>query len=140
MNTWTIGLDSCQKLAVSVVLQQAGRFLLVERANPPGQGLFAFPGGRVEAGEPLEDAARRELFEETGLHGGEFKEIAQYDLPAADGGFRLHVFSTGRFGGDLQAADDAMSANWYSLDDMRAMPVPQSVIEVAEILQEKSKR
>lgn len=131
---------SRQELAVSVVLQRAGQYLLVERANPPGRGLFAFPGGRVEVGEPLEVAARRELFEETGLLGDELKEIARFDLPAANGGFRLHVFSAGKFDGQLQAADDAMSANWYSLEEMRAMPVPQSVIEVAETLQEKSNR
>lgn len=140
LNRWNFALVSRQKLAVSVVLQRVGRFLLVKRANPPGQGLYAFPGGRVKVGEPLEVAARRELFEETGLHGDDLKEVARYDLPVKDGGFRLHVFSASRFDGELQAADDALSANWYSLDEMRAMPVPLSVFEVAEILWEKSKQ
>ncbi|MCA9448942.1 MAG: NUDIX hydrolase [Candidatus Omnitrophica bacterium] len=52
--------------AVSVALTQGDRFLLVKRGRAPSLGEYAFPGGRVEAGETLEEAARRELLEETG--------------------------------------------------------------------------
>ncbi|MHA1733290.1 MAG: NUDIX hydrolase [Promethearchaeota archaeon] len=41
--------------------------LLVKRGNPPDQGLWAVPGGKVELGERLEDALRREVLEETGI-------------------------------------------------------------------------
>ena len=40
---------------------------MVQRANEPGKGLWSIPGGRVEAGEYLSDAVRREVREETGL-------------------------------------------------------------------------
>jgi 8-oxo-dGTP diphosphatase len=123
-------------LAVSVVLRREGRFLLVERANEPGRGMFAYPGGRVEAGEQLSNAAGRELLEETGLIAADLHEIARFDLAGADGGFQLHVFSTDTFSGDLVAGDDALSADWYSLAQMRVMPVPQSVLEVAITLSE----
>src|SRR4051812_32458108 len=53
--------------AVSVAIFHDGRFLLVKRGREPSKGFYAFPGGRVDAGEADEDAARRELAEETGL-------------------------------------------------------------------------
>ena len=53
--------------AVSVAIFHDGAFLLVKRGREPSKGLYAFPGGRVDAGESDEEAVRRELAEETGL-------------------------------------------------------------------------
>jgi len=47
---------------------EAGRLLLVQRANEPGRGLWSVPGGRVEPGEDDAAALVREMWEETGLH------------------------------------------------------------------------
>ncbi|MEX5716901.1 NUDIX domain-containing protein [Geodermatophilus maliterrae] len=51
----------------AVVLDDAGRLLLVRRRNAPGRGLWSVPGGRVEPGESLAEAVEREVREETGL-------------------------------------------------------------------------
>jgi len=54
-------------VGVGVVVLQGSRALLVRRANPPRAGEWSLPGGRQQWGETVEEAARRELFEETGL-------------------------------------------------------------------------
>lgn len=54
-------------LGVSIAVFRAGRVLLALRTKPPAAGVFSLPGGRVEAGERLEDAALRELREEVGV-------------------------------------------------------------------------
>lgn len=51
----------------AVVLDASGRLLLIRRGHEPHAGLWSLPGGRVEAGETLEQAVRREVLEETGL-------------------------------------------------------------------------
>jgi 8-oxo-dGTP diphosphatase len=51
----------------AVVLDGAGRLLLIRRGHAPSTGLWSVPGGRVEAGETLEEAVVREVLEETGL-------------------------------------------------------------------------
>lgn len=55
------------RVGVSVGVWRGGEVLLVERSGDPSGGLWSFPGGHLEWGESLEDAARREVFEETGL-------------------------------------------------------------------------
>jgi ADP-ribose pyrophosphatase YjhB (NUDIX family) len=55
------------QLAVSGAIFRDGKVLLVRRSRSPGKGFYSFPGGRVEFGESLHTALRREVDEETGL-------------------------------------------------------------------------
>lgn len=107
--------------------------LLVRRGRAPSKGFFAFPGGRVEAGESLEGAARRELLEETTLSCGPLHLVETLDIDSEPGtaAFRLHVFTASYIGGVAVAGDDAATADWFTLDEMTALPVLESVVAVA---------
>ncbi len=65
----------------AVVLDDAGRLLLVRRRNAPGRGLWSVPGGRVEPGESLPAAVAREVREETGLTVRVGEEVGRLTIP-----------------------------------------------------------
>ncbi len=126
-------------LASSAILMRDDRFLLVRRKNPPAASLFAFPGGRAEPGETAEEAAIREFREETGLIVFNPQLFATYDLEtrAPDGSLRYHyllsVFRVEEDGRqDAIAEDDASECGWYSAEEIRGLPVPESVLECVE--------
>ncbi|MBW2439133.1 MAG: NUDIX domain-containing protein, partial [Deltaproteobacteria bacterium] len=54
-------------VAVGAIVFENDRVLLVRRGQPPSQDLWAIPGGRVKLGETLQEAAEREILEETGI-------------------------------------------------------------------------
>lgn len=127
--------------ASSAIIRRGDRLLLVRRINPPSQDMFAFPGGRAEPGETAEETALRELLEETGIAARHPQLFATYDLPGynADGQLTSHFFlSVFLVEADEQAAvlaaDDAADAGWFTLEEIRALPAPESVLECAERL------
>jgi 8-oxo-dGTP diphosphatase len=67
-----------------VVFDSDGRLLLIRRKNPPFKGQYALPGGFVEYGERMEEAALRELREETGIEGRIVRLVGVYSRPNRD--------------------------------------------------------
>lgn len=122
--------------AVSVAIFHDGAFLLVRRGREPSKGLYAFPGGRVDAGESDQDAVRRELGEETGLTVEALHPLVELHLPGAPNypAFRLLVFRGYGPAGTLAAGDDADAVGWFSIDDMQRLPVIPSVLETARAI------
>jgi len=64
--------DKRPKVGVGVVLVKGSKVLLGKRKGAHGSGTWSFPGGHLEYGERVEECAKRELIEETGLEMGEF--------------------------------------------------------------------
>ena len=96
--------------AASVIVLRHDSVLMVERARPPFQGLWSFPGGRSESGETVEATARRELFEETGLTLRRLLLLGAL-LPAPEvSAVELSVFAARAGPGEPQAGDDALRA------------------------------
>lgn len=120
--------------AVSVALQRGDSLLLVLRGRAPSRGYYAFPGGRVEAGEALEDAARRELAEETGLAVHELVPLVLLRIEGDEVDYDLQVFHGRHVEGEPVAADDAAEAAWFTLGQMRRSQVLDSVLSVAKDL------
>jgi 8-oxo-dGTP diphosphatase len=95
------------------------RVLLIQRLNPPFEGMWALPGGFVDEGETVVAAAERELREETGVSVSGLKLLGVYDTPGRDPrGWSVSVVFVLTVGSELAArgGDDAGDARWFASD------------------------
>jgi len=102
------------KVAAAVLVEQAGKVLLVRRVNQPYQGSWTLPAGFVDAGEDPARAAVRECLEETGLQVQVtelFDVIPGQEHPA--GAHIVIVYRAVVLGGELSAGDDADGADFF---------------------------
>ena len=103
---------------VDVIIERGqGLVVLIKRKNPPHG--WALPGGFVDYGESTEDAARREVMEETGVSVLLTELLAVYSQPKRDPRFHtLSVTYIGRSRDPLKAGDDAGEVREFALDDL----------------------
>jgi 8-oxo-dGTP diphosphatase len=122
------------RYTADVVCLAGGHVLLIQRGWPPYEGMWALPGGHVDAGETSLAAATRELEEETGLAVSttHLHQIGAYDAPTRDPrGRYITVAYLATLPSPVAptAGDDAASARWWPLST-----VPELAFDHADII------
>ncbi|MCK4938424.1 MAG: NUDIX hydrolase [Methanosarcinales archaeon] len=109
-------------LTVDILIVQSGKLVLIRRSNPPYQGQWALPGGFVEVGETVEEAAMREAHEETGLIVDLKGLVGVFSEPDRDPrGHTVSVCFVALGQGTPQASSDAQDVALFELDDLPSL-------------------
>jgi 8-oxo-dGTP diphosphatase len=117
------------QIAVGAVVVSDGRLLMIRRSKDPGAGLWSLPGGRVEHGEYLADALRREVAEETGLT-VEVRDLLGILEVVGDPHYViLDYFAEVTGDADPVASDDVSDARWVPLDEVAGLPCTPRFVE-----------
>jgi ADP-ribose pyrophosphatase YjhB (NUDIX family) len=117
---------------VGLYVVKDGKVLLVRRGNEPGRGKWSLPGGRIRFGERSEEAALREMREETGLEVRLKRVVDVVDVFwRSERGELLEHFVIVDFeaevvGGELRPADDALDARWFSPEELKGLEMTES--------------
>lgn len=100
------------------------QILLIRRGREPFRGTWALPGGFIDIDEELDDAARREFREETGLEAPALEQMHTFGTVGRDPRERtISVVYLGRFASAEvpRAGDDAAEAQWFRADALPAL-------------------
>jgi 8-oxo-dGTP diphosphatase len=123
-------------VGVGAIIIEDARVVLVKRAHPPLQAQWSIPGGVLEVGELVREAARREAREETGLtvEPGELLGVYDRVLRNAEQRVQYHYvlidFLCRRVAGDLAAASDAAEVRWFTQEELPALKLAADTLDV----------
>jgi len=132
-------------VGVGAIIIENGRVLLVKRGHPPLVGEWSIPGGVLELGETLREAAVREAMEETCLSVEPTELLGVYDRVLRDDAGRtlyhyvLVDFLCRRVAGEARAADDADEVGWFTAVEAGALGLAEDTAEVVRMGFEKAK-
>ncbi len=125
-------------IGIGSIIIEAGRVVLVKRAHPPIQGHWSIPGGVLEVGEMIREAAIREAREETGLIVQPGELLGVYDRILRDPEHRVQYhyvlidFLCRKVAGDLLAASDATEVRWFTREELPALKLAEDTLEVIQ--------
>lgn len=125
-------------VGVGAIIIKGERVLLVKRAHPPIQGQWSIPGGVLEVGELLREAAIREAREETGLIVepgqllGVYDRILRNDEQRVQYHYVLVDFLCRPVGGELRADSDAAEVRWFTRGELPARELAEDTKEVIQ--------
>ena len=123
-------------VGVGAIIIEDSRVLLVKRAHPPLQAQWSIPGGVLEVGELVREAAIREAREETGLTVEPGELLGVYDRILRDVAQRVQYhyvlidFLCRRVAGDLAAASDAAEVRWFSREELPELKLAEDTADV----------
>ena len=123
-------------VGVGAIIIADSRVVLVKRAHPPLQAQWSIPGGVLEVGELVREAAVREAHEETGLivEPGELLGVYDRVLRNAEQRVQYHYvlidFLCRIVGGELQAAGDAAEVGWFTREELPALNLADDTLDV----------
>lgn len=125
-------------IGIGIIVLKPDAVLLARRGRPPGLGEWSLPGGAQELGETAEEAARRELAEETSLTVGPLSLVGHFDSihRAADGRIRFHYtildFGARFSGGEPRPGSDVSELLWAPDADLAQFSLrPQAIAMIA---------
>jgi mutator protein MutT len=117
----------------AVVIGQDGRILLIRRAQPPNLGAWTLPGGRVQAGESLEEAIVREVREETAVGVRVIDRLGPVTIALEGRVYEIHEHLVIPVGSDVaRAGDDAAEVRWVVRGELDALDVDKDAITVVD--------
>jgi len=123
-------------VGVGAIIIEGDRVVLVKRAHPPLQAEWSIPGGVLEVGELVREAAIREAREETGLTVEPVELLGVYDRVLRNSEKRVQYhyvlidFLCRRVAGELAAASDAADVRWFSREELLALKMAEDTVEV----------
>jgi len=123
-------------VGVGAIIIENSRVVLVKRAHPPLQAEWSIPGGVLEVGERVREAAIREAREETGLTVEPGELLGVYDRILRDPGKRVQYhyvlidFLCRRVAGDLDAASDAAEVRWFTREELPGLNLAADTLDV----------
>lgn len=118
------------ELAVGAVVLHHDHVLLVRRSTPPEAGRWSFPGGRVEPGERMADAAVREVREETGLDVEIDRPLDWVERIGPDHHFVIVDFAaTVPERQEPTPGDDAADARWVNLEEISSLALVDGLLD-----------
>jgi len=131
-------------VGVGAIIINQDRVVLVKRGHPPLEGEWSIPGGVLEVGETLREAAKREALEETGLVVEPTDLLGVYDRVVRDADERtlyhyvLIDFLCRQVSGEPVPAGDAVDARWFTRSEAEALPLAKDTAEVIRLGFEKT--
>jgi 8-oxo-dGTP diphosphatase len=123
-------------VGVGAIIIEGPRIVLVKRAHPPLQAQWSVPGGVLEVGELVREAAVREAREETGLtvEPGELLGVYDRVLRNPEQRVQYHYvlidFLCRRVVGEIAAASDAAEVRWFSREELPALNLAEDTLDV----------
>ncbi len=125
-------------VGVGAIIIEHGRVLLIKRGKPPLEGQWSIPGGMLEIGEELREAAVREAREETGIEveAGELLGVFDRVIRDSEGRVQYHYvlidFLCQSISGEPCAGGDASEVRWFTREEAAALPLMEDTKEVIQ--------